>query len=130
MSWKYEPYFTRNEMRCKCGECDGVPLDSFMEKLFSMRVKCGFPFPISSAYRCPKYNAIVSTTGEGGPHTLGLAADIKVYGERALLVLEAAIAVEMTGLGISQKGAMSKRFIHVDNVLGVPHIPRPFVWSY
>jgi hypothetical protein len=71
----------------------------------------------------------VSTTGFDGPHTTGKAADILVYGEDALLLLKLALARGFTGIGISQKGDIHSRFIHLD-ILAQPDYPRPFLWSY
>ena len=35
------------------------------------------PLQITSAYRCPSHNDSVSSTGMAGPHTTGLAVDIR-----------------------------------------------------
>ena len=83
MSWAGSPYFTKQEMLCKCGKCGLLPLDSFMLKLVTLRERAGFPFVISSGARCAKHNAAVSNTGSEGPHVMQRAVDVKVYGERA-----------------------------------------------
>ena len=54
--WKY---FTDDELACKCGECDGEMKPSFMFRLEELREFLGFPFPISSAYRCLDHNTKV-----------------------------------------------------------------------
>lgn len=115
-------------MSCRCG-CGGLPKPEFMERLERIREEVKFPMIISSGYRCPEYNARVSDTGRTGPHTLGLAADVQVYGERALKLLEVAILLGMTGIGVSQKGKHSDRFLHLDCVRG-KDAPRPWIWSY
>lgn len=101
----------------------------FMEQLHYMRAEAGFPFIISSGFRCPEYNSLVSDSGLNGPHTKG-AADIKVYGERALKVIELGMKYGMTGIGVGQKGPYITRFIHVDNMKADALHPRPWIWSY
>lgn len=122
-------YFSPKELKCKCGTCnsDGSEMsESFMRKMDVIRELCGFPLIVTSAYRCPAYNAKVSSTGENGPHTTGHAIDIKVSHEQAFIFLKIALAQKMTGVGVQQKGA--SRFIHVDD-LAAPY-PRPRIWSY
>ena len=119
------PHFPSYELRCKCG-CDGGQMDDvFMETLVSMRKNAGFSFPITSAYRCPDYNAQVSGTGRDGPHTTGKAVDIQVSGDLASEVIELAMIYEFPGLGVSQKGKHGSRFIHIDSARA-----KRWVWSY
>lgn len=118
-------YFTEKELRCRhCGENHIEP--SFLEKLNRMRHEAGFPFPVSSAYRCPAHNMNVSSTGPNGPHTTGRAIDIKVSGERAFWIISNAARFGFTGIGVNQKGDYSGRFIHLDDL----EEGRPWVWSY
>lgn len=101
-----------------------------MKILVTMREEAGFPFPISSGYRCPAYNQQVSDSGLNGPHTTGLAADILVNMKQALEVVRLGLKHGMTGYGISQKGDLSKRFIHVDCLTKAMGFPRPAIFSY
>lgn len=89
----------------------------------------GRPLPIVSGYRTPEHNQQVSDTGANGPHTQGRAADIKVYGADALELIALAVAAGFTGIGVQQKGPMSSRFLHCDD-LEAPDYPRPGCWSY
>lgn len=129
-NWPYL-HFTEQEMRCKCGHCTGLPKAEFMEKLEALRIYLAFPLIISSGYRCPEYNSQVSTSGLEGPHTLALAADIQIYGTKALELVEAARDAGMTGIGVSQKSFNKQsRYIHVDCVHNTAEYPRPWIWSY
>lgn len=123
----YPPYFTKRELKCKCGRCRGSMDDAFMAKLSAMRREAGFGFILSSAYRCPNHNVKVSSTGREGPHTTGRAVDIVCFGAKAHRVVELANKHGMTGVGISQKGRHSKRFVHVDDL---SITARPWIWSY
>lgn len=126
--WNYE-FFTRKEMACRCGNCGGVPPDSFMKALVGLRRECGFPFVISSGYRCPEYNHQIGGTYDG-PHTRG-AADILVYGSRAFRIIELAFKYGFTGFGINQIGPQKLRFIHLDRVpVFAKGFTRPIFWSY
>jgi hypothetical protein len=121
-------YFSIEELQCHgmdcCGGQAGMDHD-FMVKLVSMRRELGFPFIVTSAYRCPLHNTRVSSTGDKGPHTTGHAADIAVKGYNAYRLLECALRHNMTGIGIKQTG--KHRFIHLDDL---NDHNRPVVWSY
>lgn len=124
MSW---PYFSAQEMQCRCG-CEAAQMaSSFMTALHEIRLQYGRPMIVSSAYRCPSHNAQVSTTGTQGPHTTGQAVDVRVYGTYAVELISIALQYGMTGIGVQQKGARAGRFIHMDNL----HTSaRPWIWSY
>lgn len=119
-------YFNESEVSCRCCGVNKMS-DSFMSKLDALRQACGFPFKVTSAYRCPKHNSAVSSTGPTGPHTTGHAVDIGCRGEQAMVVVQEAIAAGFSGVGVSQKG--NSRFIHLDDLVA-PSYPRPNMWSY
>jgi uncharacterized protein YcbK (DUF882 family) len=105
-----------------------LPERSFMDKIESLRNQLGFPFPVTSAARCPAYNAKVSGTGATGPHTTGRAIDIAVGQDKALALVRAALFAGFTGVGVQGKGA--GRFIHLDDLPNTATSPRPRLWSY
>ena len=105
-------YFTDDELACKCGDCDGEMKPSFMVRLVKLRAFLDFPFPISSAYRCPDHNAKVGGS-KGSYHMKGRAVDIAVTHDQAWQIVAAAKKFGFQGVGISQKG--EGRFIHLDN---------------
>ena len=120
-------YFTESEFACK--HCGKNKMDEdFLDKLDELRHRCGFPFNITSAYRCPAHNQKVSSTGPKGPHTTGKAVDIAASRQHAYDILEEALRLGFTGIGVQQKGA--NRFIHLDTLTEPDHAPRPSVWSY
>ncbi len=123
------PHFTAAELACKCN-CGMLPKEDFMERVERVRIMVGFPLPVSSAARCPAYNAKVSKTGTTGPHTHGVAIDLAVSGSDALRLLSAALAEEFTGIGLKQHGPHSGRFVHLDMLPDEPGQPRPWIWSY
>lgn len=120
--------FTEAEVACRCG-CGMTLAQDFLDKVQVLRDAVGFPTPVTSAARCPKHNAKVSSTGATGPHTTGRAIDLAVNRERAYVVLAAALASGLfTGIGVQQKG--SGRFVHLDDLPNTAGQPRPTVWSY
>ncbi len=127
-------YFTADELACRCGECDFIGEDEmdarFMRRIVDLRKKLDFPFVVTSAFRCPKYNAKVSKTGLDGPHTTGRAIDLKIFGYRAFKLLSLAGQYGMTGIGVSQRGEHAKRFLHLDDLDEGEGRPRPWPWSY
>lgn len=107
-------YFSESELACKCGECETKMDSVFMRNLIELREHCGFPFVITSAYRCENHNEDVG----GYPssyHTQGRAVDIHVYGDDASKLLSLARRYGFKGVGVSAKGDFSGRFIHLDN---------------
>lgn len=124
MTWTF---FTLEEFACH--HCGVNLIDhQFVTDLDELRRAVGFPLSVTSGYRCPAYNAQVSSTGEAGPHTTGRAADVLVSHAKALKVVQVAISMGFTGIGVKQKG--SGRFIHLDNLPNAPGQPRPTIWSY
>lgn len=124
-------YFTEKEMACKCNrdDCTNLKMNrDFMESLDSLRGRCGFPFVISSAYRCPKHNQRVSSSGALGPHTTGRAVHILVAHEEAIRIIEECRAYGFTGIGVHQHGA--GRYIHLDNLTESDGFHRPTIWTY
>ncbi len=126
--WDYI-FFTKEEMSCKCG-CGRLPKDEFMQKLVLIRLDYRKPMTVNSGFRCPTHNAKVSSSGKDGPHTTGLASDIAGWGANAIKLVELAIKHGMTGIGVSQKGPITSRYIHLDCISPGGVYPRPTIWSY
>jgi uncharacterized protein YcbK (DUF882 family) len=126
---RYFSLLTDPKLACSCG-CGLLPEQDFMEKVDRARGMTSFSWPVTSGARCPAYNSTVSTTGATGPHTTRRAIDIGVSGWKALEVSKAFIVVGMTGIGVHQKGAHDKRFVHGDDLPDAPGQPRPHIWSY
>ncbi|OED40296.1 hypothetical protein ACH42_17255 [Endozoicomonas sp. (ex Bugula neritina AB1)] len=98
-----------------------------MHHIQILRDRCGFPFDITSAYRCNQHPD-EQNKATPGTHNRGLAVDIQVSGEQAhLLLLHAMTMGCFTGIGVKQKGPHDRRFIHLDISKTTP---RPWVWSY
>lgn len=125
MAWTY---FKMSEFTCQCGCQENYIEESFVDRLDELRALVGFALPITSGYRCPVHNARVSSTGADGPHTTGQAADIAVDRQKAYAVLQAAVSMGFTGVGLNQKGG--RRFVHLDTLPNAPGQPRPTVWTY
>jgi len=109
--------------------------DDTMDRLQLMRTKLHRPITISSGYRHITHPVEARKTDEegnprGGPHYTGRAVDVAARGAEAFQVLEMALEVGFTGIGIQQKG--EKRFIHLDDIQSFQkfHVPRPWIWSY
>ena len=123
MSFKY---FTDSELRCS--HCQQNRMDGyFMEKVEALREELGFPFMVTSAYRCPRH-PIEARKKLSGAHSTGQAIDLAVQGENAYRLLYGALRANFTGIGVRQKG--NSRFIHLDTIKSSDGRPRPWVWSY
>lgn len=123
--WRW-PNFTPSELRQRHDDRVYV-VNDFLDKIQDLRTRLGFSLPVTSYYRSPEYNETVSTTGSEGPHTTGRAIDLGVSGEDAFTLLQAAMQLGFTGIGVKQKGPWAGRFIHLDDIHGDN---RPRVWSY
>lgn len=122
-------FFTEFELACPCCGVNGMST-AFIDKLTTLRKLYYATMSLSSAYRCPHHNQAVSTTGETGPHTTGRAVDVRCSGGEALRLIDLALGCGFTGIGVSQKGNRTSRFIHLDDLPDSRFCPRPWVWSY
>ncbi len=128
LDWSCWPNFSADELRCRCGFGRADMNERFMDRLQAVRSVLGVPMRITSGFRCPDYNARVSSTGRNGPHTTGRAVDVAVSGETALKLVRIALAHGFTGIGVKQKGPHGGRFLHLDDLDA--DYPRPSIWSY
>lgn len=123
MNWAdYSPEFTEDEFRCRhTGRCAMHP--EFMKKLHHLRGVYGKAMVISSGYRSPQH-PIEAAKAAPGEHSTGRAADVAVQGPDALRVVQLALGLGFTRVGVQQKG--SGRFIHLGDSPAFP----PGIWSY
>ena len=131
--WQNYPNFSPIEFACKGENCCGGRSDmddEFMAALQRLRTELGFALGVTSGFRCPEYNEVVSSTGRDGPHTSGKAADLAVDRMQTwqLLMRLGMGNFVFTGIGLKQKGG--GRFIHLDTLTEPEHSPRPTVWTY
>jgi len=124
--WLFEN-FAKEEMKCKCGRCtalSGLNMNySTMKRLQQLRERCGFPFHITSAYRCENH-PVEKKKAEGGTHFLGHAVDIAATPQQMDIIEREARALGFTGIG------RASTFIHIDDFAGSARINRPAKWSY
>ena len=100
--------------------------ESCLLRLQAVRDAFAYPMHVNSAYRCSAFNMRISKTGANGPHTTGRAIDIGVAGKDALRLVALALKHGMTGIGLSQKGDYTSRFLHMDDLTE----GRPHTWTY
>ncbi len=119
--------FTIQEMRCKCGKCSddsGLNMNySTMQRLQKLRNACGFPFVITSAWRCDKHPEEAKKV-EPGTHNWGHAIDIRATPLQMGIIEREARKLGFTGIG------KANTFIHLDDFAGNARVPRPANWSY
>lgn len=128
-NWSKYPNFKAHEFRCRHSGDDGME-EKFMDLLQFVRDKLDFPLIISSGYRSPSH-PIESAKPHPGEHSLGLAADIQICGERALYLVDCALESGFRRVGVAQKGAYDERFIHLGlgNWIDASSYPET-IWSY
>lgn len=75
---KLSANFHLKEFQCSCHNCCEVLVDlDHVKKLQQLREDLGSPITITSAYRCPDYNASIGGA-KNSQHKLGTATDIVV----------------------------------------------------
>lgn len=127
--WNTWKNFTPDEVACK-GTGKIVVETNVLDALQKIRDALGKPIRISSFYRAPEYNETVSSTRRNGPHTTGLAFDIRCFGDDAVKILYYGLQLGASGVGVQQKGEHDRRFIHLDWCKRTSTMPRPWTWSY
>jgi len=121
------PNFSFSELACReTGEC--VVDEVLVDCLQRLRDKVG-PVTVTSGYRS-SVHSVERAKERPGTHAMGLAVDVACAGKEAFAVLQTALDVGFTGIGVSQKG--ENRFLHLDIVTHLDDFPatRPSVWSY
>ena len=125
----HSEFFTRDELKCKCG-CDRAEMDEdFMQIMDIIRFRVGRPIYLNSAYRCPDHNLAVGGV-EDSPHVTGEGADVQCSGNHAHEILCEAALLGVPGIGVKQKGVHADRFLHLDTQIVNSKGTRPWVWSY
>ena len=129
-------FFEPDEFACKCGRCDANRIDvNYVVAIDQFREWLGFPFIVTSGYRCP-FHPIEARKTAPGPHSTGRAGDYAISGLSAHTLLYAlgefkrSTGYTFTGVGLDQKGDISQRFIHLDRCESKPNRPRPHLWTY
>ena len=121
-------FFTEEELACShCGE-QGMDTQ-FVEVVEELREELGWPFIVTSAYRCPEH-PIEKKKDKPGTHRLGRAMDIQCSGEKALDLIERAVQKGFLRVGVNQRGDYAQRFIHIDDCSANDGFTAPHVWSY
>ncbi len=126
-SW---PNFSEKELKCSCcGKTNPNPeFVELMDKVQQLRDQLGFGLAVSSAYRCENHPIEAEKIAKGktgGEHTRA-AIDLKVSYNNSYKLLEEALRMRFTGIGINQKGETYQRFIHLD----LRPQEQATVWSY
>lgn len=122
MNWAEYPNFSQAEFRCRhTGRCEMHP--DFMRKLQQLRSLYAQPMRITSGYRAPEH-PIEAAKATPGEHSTGRAADVAVHGADALRLVQLALSLGFTRIGVQQKG--SGRFIHLGDSPAFPG----GIWSY
>lgn len=142
------PFFSIEELSCRCGECEWSFTDEGMdpyfmeEKIVPLRMKLGFPLYVTSARRCSEHDANVgSSRNKGnGPHTTGRAIDIRcaTYAQFNQLVDQAFTLRSrhnqdlrlFAGIGLKLRGPFESRFVHLDDLPSTMEPARPNIWTY
>ena len=106
-------HFSEKELACKCcGKTVMTP--EFMTRLETLRKVLGFPLFVTSGYRCVKHNDTVGGA-TGSLHVRGRAVDIAASGAPAHRLIDEAIRLGFTGIGIKQHGTLAGRYVHIDD---------------
>lgn len=126
IDWGKYKNFSPKEFSCSHCGANEMRVE-FMDRLQNLRNAFNKPMSVSSGYRCPRH-PIEAAKAKPGAHASGMAADILVHGADAHRLLQLALELGFTGVGVQQKGM--GRFLHLDTLPNSSDTPRPTVWSY
>lgn len=107
--WRW-PHFTARELACRCGGrfCRGEYWHdaAFLDALEKLREAAGRKIVITSAHRCPLWNALVG----GAPASMHktIAVDVSLRGHGRWRLLSAAERCGFNGIGLARS------FIYLD----------------
>ncbi len=122
--WK-ESWENFKPKELSCSHCKQLMIHAGLMNLLQKARGVLGPLSISSGYRCPAHNAVISSTGKTGPHTTGMAVDILTSNSQERKQLIDYFANKVTGLGIA------KSFIHIDLLTAEEGFEvRPNCWIY
>lgn len=117
--WRW-PHFSIPELACRCGGrfCAGEYWHDpdFLDALEALRARAGRALIVTSGHRCALWNAAVG--GAPASQHKRLAVDIALAGHDRHALLEAAVSLGFTGLGLA------RTFLHLDRRA------RPARWFY
>ena len=98
------------ELACRCGGrfCAGAywHAPDFLDRLQDLRDACGRPLVITSAHRCPQWNACVGGAARSRHKTI--AVDIVLRGHDREVLLIHAQEIGFSGFGLARS------FLHLD----------------
>ena len=108
----HRTHFLLVETSCPCG-CERNEMKQvFIDRLEHFRRLLGDkPIIVTSAFRCPVYNATIPGTAQNSDHTRGLAADVVVHNDERPITELARIAV---AVGFDGVGDYADGHLHVD----------------
>lgn len=118
-NWRW-PNFDIAELACKCDGryCDGAywHAPDFLDHLQDLRERLRRPLVLTSAHRCPLWNAAVGGAPLSQHKTL--AVDVALAGHDRQTLFDQARAAGFTGFGLA------RQFLHLDLR------PHPAIWTY
>ena len=95
------PNFSRAEMSCRCGSGLDHMDEHFMKMLQQLQNELG-PLLVTSGVRCERHNH-ESGGYPKSAHLQSKGADIRIFGLRALQLVEEARRIGFSGIGISER---------------------------
>ena len=122
MNWAKIRHFLPHELADPSTGKEDMNLE-FMLRLDELRDFCAHPLIVTSGFRGPDHNRHVG----GAPysaHLIGRAADIRIRGQRAFLLVQHAMRLGFSGIGVA------RNFVHLDDAPANEHRDRPMLWTY
>jgi len=93
-------YFKKSEFDCKeTGE--NQMSECFLYRLDELRHRLGFPLVVLSGFRSTTHSLERNKPNGGGAHTRGVAVDLLVRGPHMRKLVQEAIKMEFTGIGVN-----------------------------
>lgn len=114
---KIVPFFTRGELKCKCGrsDCSGLPFLTnenmfFLRQIAEVRRIFGVPLIVNSYFRCSNHPVYKSNSA----HSFAMAIDLSPRKKTVHDLYFLAEKFNFFGIGIQTHGPRQNQFLHVD----------------
>lgn len=122
VDWSRYSNFSKEEFDCSHTDQNKMRI-VFMDKIQALRDQCGFPIVVTSGYRHQSH-PVEAKKARAGEHSFGLAADVQVANHRRWDLINNAMRLGFTRIGVSNS------FIHLGLATMNEGFPSPRLWGY
>ena len=113
--WQFVKHFKREEFACKCGDCDGYPMEMGKDLVLfldDLREDTGVACVISSGLRCSLHNMRVGGV-KNSYHQYGRGADFTLSGWNSTNIINHITNMKKKSVDIIELYAIDGSYVHI-----------------